>query len=126
MAQARPHAKTIVLVVEDEPLLRMLAVDVVEDAGFEAIEAANADLALTILESRPDIRIVFTDIEMPGGLNGITFAALVRDRWPPIDIIMTSGYVLAQDVVLPDRAVFFEKPYNPAKVTQVLQTMGGH
>ena len=81
----------LVLVVEDEPLLRLAAVEMVEDAGYVAVEAADAFEAVRILESRDDIRIVFTDIDMPGGMSGVTLAAAIRDRWPPIDIIMTSG-----------------------------------
>ncbi len=123
MGQSKPYPKEIVLVVEDEPLLRMLAVDVVETAGFEAVEAANADVAVAILESRTDIRIVFTDIDMPGSMDGIKLAAAIRNRWPPIEIIITSGQVSPKDVLLPERAVFFSKPYNTDKVVKVMQAM---
>ncbi len=81
----------VVLVVEDEPILRMMAVDLVERAGFEAVEAAGSNDAIRILETRPDIRVVFTDIDMPGGLDGMKLAAAIRDRWPPIELIITSG-----------------------------------
>ncbi|MET0246935.1 MAG: response regulator, partial [Sphingomonas sp.] len=77
----------MVLVVEDEPLQRMLAVDLVEDAGFVAIEAENADIAILTLGHRSDIQAVFTDIDMPGSIDGLKLAACVRDRWPPIEII---------------------------------------
>lgn len=77
----------IVLVVEDEPLLRMAAIDMVESAGFEAVEAADATQAVEILQSRMDICIVFTDIDMPRGIDGLRLAALIRDRWPPIHVI---------------------------------------
>jgi CheY-like chemotaxis protein len=86
-------SKTIVLVVEDEPIQQLMAVTVVEDAGFEAIEAGNADEAIRILESRNDIQIVFTDIEMPGSMDGVNLAAYIRDRWPPVQIVVTSGYL---------------------------------
>jgi CheY-like chemotaxis protein len=82
-------SKPIVLVVEDDAMQRLLAVTVVEDAGFEAIEADNADEAIDILESQNEIRIVFTDIEMPGSMDGMKLAAVVRDRWPPVQIIVT-------------------------------------
>ena len=80
-----------VLVVEDESLVRLGAVTIIEDAGFEVIEAASADEAIGILECRSDIRVVFTDIHMPGSMDGLKLAQAVRDRWPPIKIIVTSG-----------------------------------
>jgi CheY-like chemotaxis protein len=115
--------KAIVLVVEDVPILRLMAVGVVEDAGFEAIEAADADEAVRILESRTDIRIVFSDIDMPGSMDGMKLAACIRDRWPPVEIILTSGHFAEQDVWLPDRALFFAKPYNPQAVGQAMRQM---
>ena len=117
------HARKVVLVVEDEPILRMMAVDLVEDAGFEAVAACNADEAIEILERRADIRIMFTDIDMPGGMDGMRLAAAVRDRWPPIEIIVTSGNMAAGDVRLPERGVFFRKPYPHDKVKATLQKM---
>lgn len=126
MGQSTPPKKQIVLVVEDEPLLRMMAIDLVEDAGFEAIEAADADEAVRILEARADIRIVFTDIDMPGSMNGMRLAAAVRDRWPPIEIIIVSGHVRLSDIDLPDRSVFFSKPYDWQKVTAMLHRMAAH
>ncbi len=112
--------------VEDEPLLRMMAMDLVEDAGFRAIEAADADEAVTILETRTDIRIVFTDIDMPGSMNGMKLAAAVRDRWPPIEIIIVSGQVRLSEADLPERSVFFSKPYDWQKVTATLRRMARH
>jgi CheY-like chemotaxis protein len=78
-------ALPVVLVVEDDPLLRMLAVEVVEEAGFIAIEARDADEAVILLESRTDIALLFTDINMPGSMDGLKLAHAVRDRWPPIN-----------------------------------------
>ena len=123
MAQSSPFKKTIVLVVEDEPLLRMMAVDLVEEAGFEAVEAMNADDAVLVLESRPDIRIVFTDIDMPGSMDGMKLAASVRDRWPPIEIIIVSGHKRPLEEDLPERSVFFAKPYAVGRVIDTLQKM---
>jgi CheY-like chemotaxis protein len=123
MAQTKPLKKAIVLVVEDEPLLRLMAVDLVEEAGFQAIEAANADEAVGILETRTDIRIVFTDIDMPGSMDGMMLAAAVRDRWPPIEIVIVSGHRRRADIELPDRSVFFSKPYDTSAVTATLQRM---
>ena len=108
--------KLVVLVVEDEPILRMMAVDMVEDAGFEVVEAADAGQAVEILEKRLDIRIVFTDIDMPRGLDGVRLAALIRDRWPPIEIILTSGNRPPKPSEMPERGVFFAKPFRPEQV----------
>lgn len=113
-----------VLVVEDEPLQRMMAIDLVEDAGFEAIGAADAEEAVRILEARSDICIVFTDIDMPGSIDGMMLAAAIRDRWPPIEIIITSGHIREEEVVLPVRGVFFPKPYDTRRVTQKLVEFG--
>jgi len=123
MAQSSPINKMIVLVVEDEPLLRMMAVDLVEEAGFEALDAGNADEAVRILETRPDIRIVFTDIDMPGSMDGMMLAASVRDRWPPIEIIIVSGQRRLADKDLPIRSVFYSKPYDTNTVIAKLQEM---
>jgi CheY-like chemotaxis protein len=115
--------RPIVLVVEDEPILRMGAVDMVEDAGFIAVEATDATDAIRILESRPDIRIVFSDIDMPRGIDGMKLAAAIRERWPPIHIILTSGHFHARDIKLPVDAVFFAKPYDESRVVAQLRRM---
>jgi DNA-binding NtrC family response regulator len=115
--------KPIVLVVEDEPLLRLLAMDIVEDAGLEALYAANADEAVAILEARTDIRIVFTDVDMPGSMDGIKLAAAVRGRWPPIEIIVVSGHLHVDLADLPDGSRFFPKPYDSQKLIEALQEM---
>jgi CheY-like chemotaxis protein len=83
----------VVLVVEDNFLIRMHAVDMIADADFAVVEAANADDAIVILEDRLDITVVFTDIQMPGSMDGLKLAAAIRGRWPPIKIIATSGFV---------------------------------
>jgi CheY-like chemotaxis protein len=113
--------QTSVLVVEDDPLLRIAAADMVESAGFSVLEAANATEAVGILESRLDIHIVFSDIDMPAGINGIMLAAVIRDRWPPIEIILVSGHVDAPDIDLPARTVFFSKPYDEKKVVAAIR-----
>ena len=118
-----PRSKTVVLVVEDEPLLRMMAVDLVEDAGFEAVEATDATQAVEILERRADIRIVFTDIDMPRGLDGMKLAALIRERWPPIELILTSGKEAPRAEDLPARGVFFSKPYRTLEVVAAMRRM---
>ena len=123
MAAQRSGQKAVVLVVEDEPLLRMAATCLVEDAGFEAIEASNADEAILILEARTDIHIVFTDIDMPGSMDGLKLAEAVRGRWPPIEIIVTSGHRIVGADDLPRGSVFFAKPYRDEDVVAALRRM---
>ena len=110
-AECPVDARPAVLVVEDEPLQRMMLIDLVEDAGFVAVEALDADDVVRILESRPDIRVVIADIDMPGGVDGLKLAASIRDRWPPIELIVTSGRKRLTADDLPARGVFFSKPF---------------
>ena len=113
--------KPVLLVVEDEVLIRMNTVEMIEDAGFHVLEAANADEAITLLESRLDIQVVFTDIDMPGSMNGIRLAQAVRGRWPPIKIIATSGHFKLKAGDLPPDGRFLPKPYNLTQVTEMLR-----
>jgi CheY-like chemotaxis protein len=121
MKRGRP----VILVVEDEVLVRLLAVSVAENAGFEALWAATADEAIGILESRSDIRLVFTDVNMPGSMNGLRLAHAIRSRWPPVELLVTSalGNITAED--LPERGRFLAKPYNVATLSRVFQQMAG-
>jgi CheY-like chemotaxis protein len=114
--------RQFVLVVEDEPLLLLMAGDIVEDAGLEPIFARNADEAILILESRDDVRIVFTDVRMPGSMDGIRLAGAVRDRWPPIKLVVVSGHMYS-DPQLPDGARFFRKPYSSEQIVATLREM---
>lgn len=123
MAQYAPLKRQPVLVVEDEPILRMAALDMVEDAGFETIAATDATDATRILETRPDIRIVFTDVDMPRGMDGLKLAALIRERWPPIHVIVTSGKVEISRMKLPVDCVFFGKPYDERRVVAEMNRM---
>src|SRR5213080_323072 len=82
----------LVLIVEDEYLIRTHTAEAIRDAGFEVVEASNADEAIVTLESRREIRVVFTDVRMPGSMDGLKLAHAVRDRWPPVHIVATSGH----------------------------------
>jgi CheY-like chemotaxis protein len=113
----------VILIVEDEFLLRLESAETIESAGFEVIQAANADEAIAILKARPDIHVVFTDIQMPGSMNGLKLARFVRDLWPPIKIMATSGRVIVGDDDLPDGSVFLPKPYRGAEVVATLRKM---
>jgi CheY-like chemotaxis protein len=117
--------RPVVLIVEDEFLLRMDAVDMIKAAGFEAVEAGNADDAIDILEARLDITVVFTDIQMPGSMDGLKLAQAVRGRWPPIKIVATSGRVDVRESDLPEGGRFIPKPYSPKEITGVLRELTG-
>jgi CheY-like chemotaxis protein len=113
--------RPIILIVEDEILIRMDASDMIQEAGFEVVEAGSADEAIAILEGRPDITIVFTDIQMPGSMDGLKLAAAIRGRWPPIKIVATSGLLKILAVDLPRGSRFLSKPYSPAQIVDALR-----
>jgi two-component sensor histidine kinase/ActR/RegA family two-component response regulator len=115
----------VVLVVEDEMVLRMRAVDIVEDAGFVPVEAVSADQAINILESRDDISLLFTDIQMPGSMDGLKLAHAAHSRWPHIKIILVSGQIAVTDADKPDDSKFFPKPLEVQQMITELQDMVG-
>jgi two-component system, response regulator PdtaR len=125
MVRSPNRSLPVVLVVEDEPLLRMLAAEVVEEAGFVALEAGDADEAVALLESRPDIALLFTDIDMPGRMDGLNLAHAVRDRWPPVEILVVSGCVWARQADLPTNSRFVGKPYRAEAIVQELRSLVG-
>jgi len=112
--------KTVILVVEDSALIRMGAVDLVESAGYEALEASDADEAIRILESRSDIALVFTDVQMPGTMDGIKLSHYIRDRWPPVKLIVASGNAILQESNLPTGTRFFAKPYSDHTIADAI------
>ncbi|HEX8470460.1 MAG TPA: HWE histidine kinase domain-containing protein [Brevundimonas sp.] len=116
---------SIVLVVEDELMLRMRAVDIVQDAGFESIEAISADQAIEILESRDDISVLFTDIQMPGSMDGLKLAHVTHARWPHIKIILVSGQIAVTEADKPYDSKFFPKPLEIEQMILELQDMVG-
>jgi CheY-like chemotaxis protein len=117
--------RPVVPIVEDEFLLRMDAADMIAGAGFEVVEAATADQAIGILEARTDITVVFTDIQMPGSMDGLKLARAVRGRWPPIKIVTTSGRVRVDPQDLPEGGRFLPKPYSSLQVTGMLRELTG-
>src|SRR4030081_2165726 len=123
MAPGAAAALPAVLIVEDEQILRMRAVDIVEDAGFTPIEAVNADDALAILESRSDIELLFTDIQMPGSMDGLKLAHAVHERWPSIKIILVSGQLTPTEADKPTNSRFFGKPLEVKQMIAEMQEM---
>ena len=116
----------VVLIVEDEMMLRMSAVDMVEDAGYTPLEAQDAAEAVAILESRSDVALICTDIQMPGQMDGVGLAHAVHARWPVIKIIVVSGQLKLQDLDLPPRSRFLGKPLNAGEVIAEMRDMIGH
>ena len=125
MVLDHPVVPAVVLVVEDEMLLRMRAVDMVEDAGYTSLEAVDADAAFAILESRSDIALLFTDIQMPGTMDGLKLAHAVHQRWPPIKIILVSGQLRLANIDIPPHSRFFGKPLEAREMIAEMQEMIG-
>jgi CheY-like chemotaxis protein len=123
MPLPRPFSVYTVLVVEDDEMLRLCAADVIADAGFTPVEAANADEAVAILESRSDITLLFTDIQMPGSMDGLGLARTVHDRWPAIKIILVSGRGELSERDRPANSRFFQKPFATKQIIEGLQDM---
>jgi two-component system, response regulator PdtaR len=120
---SRTPSTIVVLLVEDEPLIRMLAADLLEDEGFEVIEAATARAALSILEKRNgDVDALFTDVDMPGDMNGLELAGIVHSRWPRVALLVTSG-VVRVSTSLPGGGVFLGKPYTSAAPVQLIREL---
>jgi two-component system, response regulator PdtaR len=116
-------APPLVLVVEDEFLVRMNALSLLEEAGFGVLEAGSADEAIALLERRKDIRIVFTDINMPGSMDGLRLAHAIRNRWPPIELVLTSGQMRVRNEDMPERGLFLGKPYEQSELVQVVRSL---
>lgn len=112
-----------VLIVEDEPLIRMDSGDQLGDRGFQILEAANAAEAIVVLERHPQIRVLFTDIDMPGTMDGLGLVAAVTERWPSIKIIVTSGYRSVDPDELPMGSRFLSKPYTSAAVADAMSSL---
>ena len=106
-----------VLIVEDEFLIALGAAELLKQAGYDTVETSNAADAVTVLESGRDIGVVFTDIRMPGSMDGLAWC--VRDRWPPVKILVTSGHHTLHDGDLPDGGVFISK----SRSTKLLSLM---
>ena len=115
--------RPVVLIVEDEFLVRMDTGAALDMAGFDVLEAGDADEAIAILSARNDIRLIFTDVHMPGSMDGLKLAHFVRDRWPPVKVVATSGHARITDRDLPEGVRFVPKPYSAAEITATLREL---
>jgi CheY-like chemotaxis protein len=115
------EADPLVLVVEDEAFVRMIAAEYLEDAGFGVVEAANAEEAWRVLESRASIKYLFTDVHMPGSMDGFALAERAHLQWPHIRLVLTSGLMRPRKADLPDHAAFLPKPYRQEQLMCALQ-----
>lgn len=123
MRETARGRKSAVLVVEDETVARMNAAAIVEESGFEAVTARNADEAIAAMETRNDIQAVFTDVQMPGQMDGLKLAQVIRDRWPPVALLVTSGKGTVIESDLPNGGRFVPKPYLPSQIEAVLHEL---
>lgn len=122
MGQSQPFATRSILIVEDEALLRFDLVDFFEAAGWRVFEAEHADQAIAILERESAIRVVLTDVNMPGAMDGLKLAHVVRDRFPPTALFIVSGEQKLTDSDLPERASFLPKPFDPHRLLDAIET----
>jgi CheY-like chemotaxis protein len=113
----------LVLVVEDEILIRLHAVSLLEGAGFATLQAASAEAAIALLEARKDIGIVVTDIDLPGGMDGLRLAHAIRRRWPPVELLLTSGHVQVREEDMPERGHFLSKPYGGPELVETVRLL---
>ncbi|KQO68721.1 response regulator receiver protein [Methylobacterium sp. Leaf87] len=120
MSTKRTHEASVILVVEDDDLVRMNAAEMLEDAGFAVVEARHADEAWLILHERSDIGVLFTDVDLPGSMCGMTLAGRVHDAWPDIRLVVTSGGQRLTDQDIPDHGLFVPKPYSAEQVVAAM------
>jgi len=113
----------IVVVAEDDFLLRMLATDILTDQGYAVLEAESAEVALMMLESTSNVRLLFTDVQMPGALDGMELARRVCERWPLVPVLVTSGQRRIRPGDLPDSARFLAKPYRQEDLVAVIDNL---
>ena len=123
MGQSKPIGDKTILIVEDEPLIRMDLVVFFKDSGWQVYEAENADDAIVLLEGHKEVRVVLTDVEMPGSMNGLRLAHYVRDRFPPTTLYVVSGRMKLTMDDLPEQTTFLPKPFNPYVLLRELDAL---
>ena len=124
MTKTAPDGEPLeILLVEDEPVVRMIAADVLFDAGYRVVDASDADEALRLLNLRADLQVLVTDVKMPGKLSGIELAAIVAGRWPDMGIVVASGHAQPRSGDLPIGAIFLPKPYYPSELVDAVASL---
>lgn len=118
------HIERSILVVDDEPLIRLNLADFFEQEGFKVYEAQDAESAIATLEANPSIQVVLTDVQMPGSMNGLKLAHYIKDRWPPTLLVVASGAVKLPPSALPAHTMFVAKPFDPRYVLGEIERLG--
>src|SRR3954463_2032514 len=113
--------KPVVLIVEDEALVRLVAAMMLQDAGFDTLEADTAEDALKLMEQHDDVCVLFSDIQLPGGMDGLRLARTVHDRWPDVGLLLTSGGVNIRRDQIPDQGTFLPKPYDADEMVEAVR-----
>jgi CheY-like chemotaxis protein len=121
MVRPNPPGSPVILLVEDEPLVRILNLDILQEAGFRVVDANDADEAFEILKRRSDVSAVLTDVDMPGSMDGFEFARLVSQGWPEVGVLVISGKTGPRPGDLPPRGAFLAKPYDPDTLVKALR-----
>ncbi len=122
MGQSKPIGSNTILIVEDEALVRFDLVDFFADAGWRVFDAGDADEAIAILDRHKEIRVVLTDVQMPGSMDGVKLAHYVRGRFPPTILFVVSGNVPIRDDELPERTTFLPKPFDPHRLLRQIES----
>jgi CheY-like chemotaxis protein len=113
--------KPVVLIVEDEALVRLVAAMMLQDAGFDTLEADSAEDALELMEKHEDVCVLFSDIQLPGGMDGLHLAHAVHDRWPDVGLLLTSGGLNIRREQIPDEGTFLPKPYDGDEMVEAVR-----
>jgi len=119
IVKTAPKAPTV-LVVEDQALLRLYVSEMISDAGYTVLSVENADAALSVIKSNPDIRLVFSDFEMPSVMNGLDLGYHLFKTRPDVAFVLTSGAKMDKGFALPPRGLFVSKPFLESDVCSAL------
>lgn len=123
MGQSKPISSSTILIVEDEAIIRFELIDLFEEEGYRVFGAADADEAIAILDEHGEVRVVLTDIEMPGSMNGLKLAHYIRDRFPPTLLLVASGRVSVPASEMPEHSAYLAKPFDPAAMLRKIDEM---
>ena len=123
MGQSKPIGSDTVLVVEDEALIRFELIDIFEDEGYRVFAAASADEAIAILDRHGEVRVVLTDMDMPGSMDGLKLAHYIRNRFPPTVLLVASGRDSISAADMPEHSAYLAKPFDPAAMLRKIDEL---